>query len=327
MTCDELRQRLLADQELPEAARAHLASCHGCRAASERWFAVRAALRTGRSEPPPPFLHARIMAGVRAQPQKAPAWWRRVPQAAWAGTAVAVLIVGVVVTQVVRWPAGPDRAVPLAEFRAPHEAPAVDAAEQPPSIREPDTHELKFSPAPPEPAPAQPLSRRAVRVEERLPAPPVGHEPEPAREDRTAVATGSVPAFREAPDFQAATEKAAGQPPPSMAPGSVHPAPQASRPDGRLERSLESAAGRHPPILVRVALLPEGEDRSVPLELEDTAAPPSGQTWIALLDEVGRVRLEGPFEDDRPRLEQVYQRALAGLNLPPGLHRVIRAQP
>jgi hypothetical protein len=85
MTCADLR-RLVAEGEgsaleSPEA-RAHLATCEACRSMVEHWSEAMVELRGWASDEPPPFLHGRLMAHVRAEGARRErarrgrlAWW------------------------------------------------------------------------------------------------------------------------------------------------------------------------------------------------------------------------------------------------------------
>lgn len=97
MTCEELRH-LLDDEgtaSTPEA-RAHLAACPDCMLLARRWAEVQGALRGMGHEPAPPFLHARIMAHVRAA-EASPGLSRRSFLHGWRAPAVAALGAAVVI--------------------------------------------------------------------------------------------------------------------------------------------------------------------------------------------------------------------------------------
>ena len=103
LTCAELCQRLDADERLDGAdVREHVASCVQCRRALERWRAVTGELRVWSEELPPPFLHARIMAGVRASAEAQPRGWRvwLSHRPLWASSALAAAFVLVVASVV-----------------------------------------------------------------------------------------------------------------------------------------------------------------------------------------------------------------------------------
>jgi hypothetical protein len=77
MTCRDVLRSLDEDGILPATADEHLAACAACRDAYKHWRAARQGLRDMGRDEPPPFLHARMMAGMRAA-QRAPAHrsWR-----------------------------------------------------------------------------------------------------------------------------------------------------------------------------------------------------------------------------------------------------------
>ena len=117
MTCEELRR--LLDEEgaasTPEA-QAHLAACPDCMLLARRWAEVQGALRGMGQEPAPPFLHARIMAHVRAaeaipvSPNRSFLHGWRAPAVAALGAAV--VIVGLGLYSAVRPLAAPEPARP-----------------------------------------------------------------------------------------------------------------------------------------------------------------------------------------------------------------------
>ena len=105
LSCAELRQRLDADEALDAAdVRAHVAGCAECRRALERWRAVTGELRVWAEAPPPAFLHARVMAGLRAAPERERQSWRGwfARRPVWASSALAAVLVAVVVSVTVR---------------------------------------------------------------------------------------------------------------------------------------------------------------------------------------------------------------------------------
>lgn len=90
MTCHDVLRSLDEDGILPARADEHLAACAACRDAYEHWRAARRGLRDMGRDEPPPFLHARMMAGVRAA-QRAPA--RRSWRPLWIAPLVATTFV------------------------------------------------------------------------------------------------------------------------------------------------------------------------------------------------------------------------------------------
>ncbi len=162
MTCVEFLKRLDADEPLDADAdaRAHAETCAGCRAALDRWSAAQDQLRAWSEEEPPPFLHARLMAHVRAAAQDAErahaargVWWRRL---AWAGPALAIVFVGVIggITFLrAPWVAHPTRARSTPQSLEAEKSGAGEVA-APPLERAPAAPE-----APAEVVPAPPAAR------------------------------------------------------------------------------------------------------------------------------------------------------------------------
>jgi hypothetical protein len=104
LSCAELRQRLDADERLDASdVREHAAGCVDCRRALERWRAAAFEMRAWSEESLPPFLHARIMAGLRGGASEGErrgwrAWLGRRP--VWASSALAAAFVLVVASVV-----------------------------------------------------------------------------------------------------------------------------------------------------------------------------------------------------------------------------------
>jgi hypothetical protein len=118
MTCEELLRLLDEDGPLGSAeAKAHLHECPECRAAADWWQSARRELHDMREEPTPPFLHARIMAQVRAAAVAPRPWWRAVPRAAWAGPALLGVVLAAAGSYGLWQGMRPD-ATPLAETAA-----------------------------------------------------------------------------------------------------------------------------------------------------------------------------------------------------------------
>jgi len=137
MTCRELLDALDSGASLsgPELAE-HLAGCAGCRAAVARWRSTQDALRSLGDEQPPPFLHSRVMATLRAEQSRRT---RRAPWAlrvAWAGPALVLAFVALLAGHGL-WRSATERPgevppVPVAGFEA--EPPSVRAAEEAPPV-------------------------------------------------------------------------------------------------------------------------------------------------------------------------------------------------
>jgi len=135
LSCAELRQRLDADDAVDAAdVRAHVAGCAECRRALERWRAVTGELRVWAEAPPPAFLHARVMAGLRAAPERERQSWRGwfARRPVWASSALAAVLVAVVVSVTVRHSPTVAR-VPEPAGTADGEQPA-NAPESPPAL-------------------------------------------------------------------------------------------------------------------------------------------------------------------------------------------------
>lgn len=131
MNCKEVRDILREGRPVEGAAATHIGGCPSCARESAIWRDLRSALRA--PVIPPPFLHARIMAGVRAEaralaergPWYAALWVRRwaLPSLAAAalfvgqGVGIAALFRPVPDDLVVRW--SEEQAILLARNAAP----------------------------------------------------------------------------------------------------------------------------------------------------------------------------------------------------------------
>jgi hypothetical protein len=178
MRCAEFLDRLDAGEPLDRAeAREHAAACASCRLALERWQAATGGLRAWRDEAAPPFLHARIMAGLRAQPAPRP-WWAALWPArrpAWALSAVATVFVAAIGGLVV-WHAGvsPRKAQAPATLEAarsggaPESAPSATGGPEAFSWQAPA---LESSVSKGKTAPAAPPTQARLEQEERLAEP------------------------------------------------------------------------------------------------------------------------------------------------------------
>ena len=340
MTCDQVRGLVAEGATLPEEAEGHLAACPGCRAAARRWAVVRRELAALREEPEPPFLHPRIMAAVRQAAAPALPWWRRVPRAAWASATLAAVLVGVLATQGVLRQGG---LAPAPTLEAKRETAIPDQGglalstahpldQQPP--QEPRAQATKafeverLAPAAPRPSlsgagredtPLAAIAEFAPPQDrdqegETLPAPPV-------------VAIASAPAPRE--------EGEAARLHPQPGPGAVGRVTAAAAGEGGAAAHLrmESLAEQQPvaearaPTAVPVALMTPSNDVGATLTLDLAAAPPPSRVWVLILSDDGEVALDGPPAEMLPRLLPRWQRALAGLELPPGRYRAVRMGP
>lgn len=337
MTCDQVRGLVAEGARLPEEGEAHLAACSACREAARRWAVLRRELAALREEPEPPFLHPRIMAAVRQATASPQPWWRRVPRAAWACSGVAAVLLGVLVAQAVLRQGGLAPA-PTLEARR-ETAPAdrgglpLSAAhpvdQQPP--QEPRAQVVGAVEIEPRPAaisrPSLPSSRR-----EAAPLAAIAEFAPPQDCDQEG---GPPPAPLLVAEAQAPPGGEGGEPVGARAepaPGAVGEAMVAAAGERRGAARLhpegvaghQSAAEARAPTAVPVALLTPANDRVATLTLELAAAPPLSRVWVLTLGDDKAVGLEGPPAGALPQVLPLWQRALAGLELPPGRYRAVR---
>lgn len=308
MTCEELRALLDAEGEADsEAARAHLRSCASCAREVERWLTVRTALHELGQEPAPPFLHARVMAGVRAEsrPGGERSWLRGWRARALAAVGAAVVILGLGLFRAVRPPLVP----PPIELPSAAERAAVAGSGDKGSAGPPVA--VAAVPAPTVAVPSGSAARRqqAVAVQERVSA------AAPAR-GVVAVAkagSGAAPAKPEAAAVSPVVAgAAAGQESGQVAPPAVAALAEA-RGDASLAGSLRALEGKPAPgaELVRCRLQLEGDGEVLDLELPVAEAPSPHEVWSVTVAPDGRVEVL----DSHGRSQQA-----------PSLHRQVLSQ-
>ncbi|HPK65032.1 MAG TPA: hypothetical protein PKX99_00490 [Thermoanaerobaculia bacterium] len=156
MRCEEFRRELDETGEITSpAARDHLAACADCARAVALWEEARAALRELDREATPPFLHARVMAHLRAAERE-----RLAPRRPWRlaarGVAALAALLAISFAGWIVWRVAPEapvpvetKAAPRADERTPEPAPVT----LPPPLPE----------APPAPATASPPRAPSTR--------------------------------------------------------------------------------------------------------------------------------------------------------------------
>ena len=220
MRCEEFLRELDESGRITSpAARAHADGCPACARAAESWQAVRGELRAMGGEAPPPFLHARVMAHVRAEAkiQDRLPWWARVPRWAWASQALALLL-GVTLAGWGLWHVRASRNAadavvaekegPAASQDLQKGAPGEDrgrlvAPAEAPSDR-PAARESQ--------AAAPPPARKALRVKPQPPAVPVAAAPQAVGGAEYDGVSGGVPGGVPGPEPVVAEKQAAGEP-------------------------------------------------------------------------------------------------------------------
>ncbi|HPC84330.1 MAG TPA: hypothetical protein P5234_13415 [Thermoanaerobaculaceae bacterium] len=291
MTCEELRALLDTEGEASSpAARAHLEGCRACSREVERWRLAQAALRELGREPAPPFLHARIMAHVRAEaPGSRPAAWLRGWRApALAAVGAAVVILGLGLYRAVT----PPPVTPVAEVADSREKAAAP---------EPASGFDKGAAGPPAPAAvvADRVATAARRQEAADGTPPAAEEKhvlaaaaavptagiaaaagEPARDELGAAA----PAATEAMAPRASADLAG--PAPGVAGETRGGAPAV----GTLRAAERQVAG-----VVRCRLQLEGGGDVVEVDLPAEGAPLPEEVWSVTFSPDGRIEVLDAF--------------------------------
>lgn len=336
MRCEEFRHELDETGSAGSpAAREHAAACPACARAAATWAAAQSALRELDGEAPPPFLHARVMAHLRAaereRTERPPR--RRLLPARAAGALAALVAVSFAGWMV--WQVRPGQPAP---------APTAERAKS--AERE------SFAPEPAAPAAALEAAETPARPSERPPAPseasprtvPAPQE-RPSRMPAGDTATqGTLQAAPETELLDTATPARREEPSPASAaaPASPYPAMRRSEPPHREALATrEQAPGRAAPAVAGVAaataekaspaipcLLVAGANGAkgaqTPLELPPGLAPAPGEEIALSLHPDGSVALR---EGDAGRLDLAALREqLRHLGLPPGDYLLRRAE-
>ncbi|MGV8041713.1 MAG: anti-sigma factor family protein [Thermoanaerobaculaceae bacterium] len=296
MTCEELRALMeLEGTAESEAAREHLVACRACAREVELWQEVRAELRDMGREPAPPFLHARIMAHVRAEAPAARArtWLRGWRAPALAAVGAAVVILGLGLFRAVKPPA----ATPVEELVGTAEKRAVA---EPASPRDKGGARL---PAPAAPAPTPATLSTSAGLDERA-----ARENEaaggtvPAAKDDLALVAKAGPAARETAPAGTGAAHAEMD---AAAAGPVVAQAAARRESGSLAASAPGAQGNAPVAgtlraaepkreaaeVVRCRLQLEGDGEVLDLELPAAEAPPPEEVWSVTVAPDGRIEV------------------------------------
>jgi hypothetical protein len=368
LSCDQFRKRLDELEALDGSdMREHAGSCASCRLALERWQAAAGQMRAWADEPPPAFLHTRLMAELRAarvEKHRPRIWltWRPV----WVSAAVAAAIVVVGVgLSVFRGPApipelagssAPRAGVPRSDLSVPV---APQAETQSATVRNTEGQKRRLEPRP-KPEAAIEDARDATRLEERDAA-PKGRASGPAD---MGFGEGAAPREPVPPAVADAEESAAQAPPRRMADGHAADASvSASRAHGgaatqRDARQEPAPAPAAPPALgvadgfsggrlssrrlVRLVPLAGGPARSVVLSA-GLAGEPAVQIDVDAEGRLHLVAVAAPAKaarlaesEDRERKAKVTQApdlgptdraTLEALALAPGRYRIELVQP
>jgi len=356
MRCEEfLRELDESGRVASPEARAHVQGCPSCAHAAESWQAVRGELQAMGEDAPPPFLHARVMAHVRAEarsPQR-PAWWARVPRWAWAGQALAVLL-GVTLAGWGLWQGRMSRQTgeSLVAVKA---VPQVSHDFQKGAPGEEQRRELALpsaqAPVNEAPAVSPPAAPRAAGKGPRVPPPPtaaVVAAAEPMADGGAAGVVGDAAAPSSVAPAEADAERARGEDEQAakderalVATGfAPEPVAEGARQDRAAAAEVPPAAGapvlgaakskirdvkRERPVLACVAARLDAPGR-VAFWLTDDLAPGPGEAVVLDVAQDGAVTLAGDGGRDKAQADVLAAR-LRDLRLPPGRYRLTRADP
>jgi hypothetical protein len=356
MRCEDLLRELDESGRVasPEA-RAHVQGCPSCARAAESWQAVRGELQAMGEDAPPPFLHARVMAHVRAEAKAAPrpAWWARVPRWAWAGQALAVLL-GVTLAGWGLWQgrmSRQPRESTVAEKAAPEASHDLQKGVAGEEQRRERAMPAAQAPVNEAPAVTPPAAPRAAGKGPRVAPPPtaavvaaaegmadggaagvMGGAPAPAR-----VAPVEADADRErgadetaAKDERAlvvtgyAPEPVAGVARQDRAATAEAPPPAGAPVLGAAQSRVRDVKCERP-VLACVATRLDAPGR-VAFWLTDDLAPGPGEAVVFDVAHDGAVTLAGDRGRDKAQADVLAAR-LRDMRLPPGRYRLTRADP
>jgi len=356
LSCAELRLRLDADERLDALeVREHAAGCVDCHRALERWRSVMGAMRSWSEEPPPPFLHTRIMSELRAAAKGERHGWRAwfAQRPVWASSALAaafVLVVASVVmlrapqeTHAPESPSVERGPMPVAPPAAVEHRLAPGESEHGRDLGQPQALEngpaqkreaprLRKQALPAEPQPekevfrdaelrAEPRSRQseALRDVERAVSGGSARAPAPLAESGPAVDEVRAAGTKVAPDEQATTRPSAR----------AFEVARAKTALVRLRaRIVPLAGGPSRSVEVSPALLAAGpclidvDERGRPQVATAPAKPGAGR-GVSANGRSDAAQLSGELSDERT-LAQDDRRAIESLKLSPGRYRLER---
>ncbi|MBI4915247.1 MAG: hypothetical protein HY825_05315 [Acidobacteria bacterium] len=359
MRCEEfLRELDESGRAASPEARAHVQGCPSCARAAESWQAVRSELQAMGEEAPPPFLHARVMAHVRADaksPQRE-AWWARVPRWAWAGQALAVLL-GVTLAGWGLWQGRMSRQ-PGEALVAVKAAPQVSHDFEKRSLGEEQRREraMPGAEAPVNEAPAVPpraASRQSPKGLRGAPPPTaaVVAAAEPVADGGAAGVMGGVPAPASVAPVEADAERARAEGEQAAKDERIYAEElRVTAGSQTVEASRDQAAAtgapassdtgmpvlgaakskicdikRERPVLACVATRLDAPGR-VAFWLTDDLAPGPGEAIVLDVAHDGAVTVAGDRGRDKARADVLAAR-LRDMRLPPGRYRLTRADP
>ncbi|MBN2371893.1 MAG: hypothetical protein JXO72_15535 [Vicinamibacteria bacterium] len=139
MTCREFLRLLDEDGPVDRTPAAdHVSTCASCRRALERWRAMKSALASMNDDPLPPFLHTRLMDGIKAKRARRSAW-ALAPMARWLAPLAVIGVVAMIVGHEA-WRA------PTHPVLAPTPAPTNPDCQMTPAVRKPDSDKTRRTP-------------------------------------------------------------------------------------------------------------------------------------------------------------------------------------
>jgi len=331
MNCEEFRQELEeTGSAASPAARAHAAVCPACARAAATWEEARAALRELDGEAPPPFLHARVMAHLRAaegeRARRPERRWLFPARAAGALAAlVALSFAGWMVWQVQPGPPAPG--APRETAKSTESGTFAPEPPAPASVAKADEEPARISE--PRSIPSAALPGPVPLGQEKPPVAPAGAAPERAQQAPPATEIREASAKARAEELAPAI----AAPPPSPYPETQRQAPassedvatreQAPRRTASVLSAAAPAAAEKASTAIPCILVAGADGARTPWELPPGLAPAPGVEIALALHPDGTVALRGR---DAERLDLAALREhLRRLDLPPGDYLLRRA--
>ncbi len=313
----------------------HILECDSCRQAFVNWQKVSDALSAMKADEAPPFLHARIMAHVRAeadaqpQPSRFSAFFRSRWLAPSALLVLVALIGGITLITSFNRVVDRQRPLPAPQSQAPikasegriaaHKAPPVDNAKkaegelQPPPVdrlSHPPAATAKSAPGPT----TQFYAEAPQPSSEQAPAAPGPGVQAGAQKEQAAPLFGS--SGQATPD----QVQPAPQPEPAIAAaGPAVRAPRSAPPSELKQKSEESSR----PAMVLCLLSTLDHARFASLQLPSDAVPAPGEKWyVSILDDGGMTVTDGRGRPLDSRVSEAVTGYVSMLRLPPGRYRL-----
>ncbi len=342
MKCTEFLRLLDNGGPVQEGEAAeHMLDCDACRKAFTNWQRISDGLSAMTTDEAPPFLHARIMAHVRAEAdaEPAPSRFASFLRSRWLAPAAVMLVAAVLggITLVTSFNRVVDRQHPLPapQSQAPVKAsegglmarkapPAATAKKAEGELTPPPVDRLSHAPV------EEAQSSSSPKVESYAKAPPAPSaeaQAAPANEAQSdAQAQQAAPLFgssgQDAPNQVQPSPQPQAPPPPEPAIAAAGPAvraPRSAQPSELKQKSEESSR----PAMVLCLLSTLDHARFASLQLPSDTVPAPGEKWyVSILDDGGMTVTDSRGRPLDRRVSEAVTGYVSMLRLPPGRYRL-----